>query len=126
MKIELEGHEALQHVSAIRTLRSLGYQVVKNEWVAPHEEPEKEAGTVFIAQDVYPGSISKADTQLQADIEALTARVSDLEFAAQPGYFDFSKITEGQKARAVSFNQAVEQQIENSLLPGGVLYGLRK
>ena len=116
MKIELEGREALQHANAVHTLHSLGYKFVGAEWVAPQQEPQEEAGTVFIGEAVISaGSISKADTQLQADIESLAERVATIE-------------NRGSNALAVikTAQEAAHKEITTALLPGGVLYGLRK
>lgn len=66
-------------------------------------------------EEVKSPNITHADVQLQADIEALTQRVADLEFAAAPGYFTPSHLTEGQRLRTEAFNAAVRQLIETEI-----------
>lgn len=112
MKIELEGREALQHTNAVHILHSLGYQFVGAEWVVPQEEPQEVvSGTVFIGEAlISTGGITKADTQLQADIEALTKRLDHLELATNHE----------------NFCADVRLRIIHEQFPGGVLYGIKK
>ena len=68
---------------------------------------------------------SAADTQLQADIDALKTRVADLEFATSPGYFTPHTLTDGALKRVNAFNEAVkeliETEIDKSLRIGGAI-----
>ena len=68
---------------------------------------------------------SAADTQLQADIEALTQRVSDLEFASSPGYYTPHSLTDSQLQRITAFNAAVKEliatEIDKSMRIGGAI-----
>lgn len=68
---------------------------------------------------------SAADSQLQADIEALTQRVSDLEFASSPGYCTPHSLTDSQLQRMTAFNAAVKEliatEIDKSMRIGGAI-----
>lgn len=76
-------------------------------------------------EEIKSPNITHADVQLQADIEALTQRVADLEFATSPGYFTPHTLTDGELKRVNAFNEAVKQlietEIDKSLRIGGAI-----
>ena len=76
-----------------------------------------------IMNSTHYAALSSADTQLQADIDALKTRVANLEFALHPESSRRQAVSVSETCRADAFRQAVadvvKQEIEKECRMGG-------